>query len=54
MSFVKDVTKLHEKAEVEVRQKRIISGMELHELKKKNYVVLSASDYDKLVQAASK
>lgn len=54
MALLENLTKLHEKAEVEVKEKRIMSGMELHELKKENYVILSANDYNKLVAAVTK
>lgn len=49
MTKLEKLEKLAEKAETEIREKRIISGFELFNLKKENYVVFSKEDYSKLL-----
>lgn len=46
-----NLSKLAEKAESELREKRILGGMELYHLKKENYVVFSLDDYNKLIDS---
>jgi len=48
------LSKLAEKAENELREKRILGGMELFHLKKENYVVFSMDDYNKLIDSLDK
>lgn len=49
MDKLEKLNKLAEKAEAEIREKRILGGMDLFNLKKGKYVVFSKEDYDKLI-----
>lgn len=49
MNSIENVNKLIEKAEHEVREKRILNGMDIFNLKKQDYVVFSLKDYNELV-----
>ncbi len=51
MIKLEKIQKLAEKAETEVKEKRILSGMELFQLKKENYVIFSKEDYNELLNS---
>ena len=51
MIKLEKIQKLAEKAEMEVKEKRILSGMELFQLKKENYVIFSKEDYNELLNS---
>lgn len=51
MTEKEKLNRLAEKAENELREKRILGGMELYNLKKENYVVFSLDDYNKLIDS---
>lgn len=53
MTKLEKLEKLAEKAESEIREKRIISGFELFNLKRENYVVFSKEDYTKLINLSN-
>lgn len=51
MIKLENLNELAEKAETELREKRILGGMDLFNLKKENYVVFSMDDYNKLLDS---
>lgn len=51
MIEIENLNRLVEKAETELREKRILGGMEIFHLKKENYVIFSMDDYSKLINS---
>ncbi len=51
MIKLEKIEELVEKAETEVKEKRILSGLELFQLKKENYVIFSKDDYTELLNS---